>query len=464
MRKLFALSAQGGHGAESTVYERHASELLADMNYAKLLQKDLDGGEAGQLSLEAQKALLDAKLKQALDFARQQLSEVTNGQMDSKVNLNDLLSDLAANGASGEKQRGTRFSHATEFGQEKTGNVGSSTVNGAQLLANRFGDLSAELDREDEASLKARLEREEQEREEELEALARAVEATNQQLATLDRTKGDSLTRIRQLESELERLQALGEAMEKEILIKKKTLELLPNATANIEKLQGICAASSARLQQLAQEWEVHRQPLIDKIRTVQNTSSDRRARCKAMMDEMQSCKAEMTDMIADLKEKQLRAAQLAEELSHLPKNINRAIYTHRIMEIIGNIHKQNLEIDKITNDIRIIQKTINTTAATLARSDAITEETIYAAASDPKSDASVVDTYRGLTSLRAQFDRLTECASLIGIQEKSSRDLEVKIEQETTRVTHNNFDRIKADLKAVRAENASLVQQLKSM
>jgi len=36
--------------------------------------------------------------------------------------------------------------------------------------------------------------------------------------------------------------------------------------------------------------------------------------------------------------------------------------------------------------------------------------------------------------------------------------------EQEMSRVTSNNFDRIRADLKAVKGENAAIVAQLKAM
>ena len=252
--------------------------------------------------------------------------------------------------------------------------------------------------------------------------------------------------------------------MERDILIKRKTLEMLPNATANIAKLQGICGASSAKLLQLAQEWEKHRRPLLDQIRTVQNTSGDRRVRCKEMMEEMKSCRAEMGDMIADLKEKQQRAQQLADEMSKLPKNINRTVYTHRIMDIIDRINKQSSTIEKITSDIRNIQKTINSTEATLSRSDAVAEEAIFAAANAPKSDIATVETYRGLTKLRAEFEKLMDCATSLGANEKLSRDLEVKIEQEMARVTSNNFDRIRADLKSVKGENAAIVAQLKAM
>ena len=59
-------------------------------------------------------------------------------------------------------------------------------------------------------------------------------------------------------------------------------------------------------------------------------------------MEEMKSCRAEMSIMVADLKEKQQRAQQLADEMSKLPRNINRTMYTHRIMDIIDRLNKQS--------------------------------------------------------------------------------------------------------------------------
>lgn len=169
---------------------------------------------------------------------------------------------------------------------------------------------------------------------------------------------------------------------------------MLPTAADNIAKLQTICSGSSARLMQLAQEWETHRRPLVDKLRDKKGAKAKRRAKCRAMVDEMKKYREEMITMIQDLKDKQDRAQVLQEEMSKLPKNINRcapcvfsyccviplcrAIYTHRIMDITTSISKQNKEISKITSDIRDIQKTINLNTSTLQRADAITEELIY--------------------------------------------------------------------------------------
>ena len=60
----------------------------------------------------------------------------------------------------------------------------------------------------------------------------------------------------------------------------------------------------------------------------------------------------------------------------------DRTLYTRRIMDIITSINKQNKEINKITIDIRNIQKLINSSTSSLSRADAITEDLIYSVSS----------------------------------------------------------------------------------
>lgn len=96
------------------------------------------------------------------------------------------------------------------------------------------------------------------------------------------------------------------------------------------------------------------------------------------MLEEMDKYRELMQPMVADLTEKQQRAEVLQEETSKLNKNLNRALYTHRILDITMSISKQNKEIGKITGDIRDLQKTINQNSNTLHRADAIAEEMIF--------------------------------------------------------------------------------------
>lgn len=103
----------------------------------------------------------------------------------------------------------------------------------------------------------------------------------------LERYQNNTSSKTRQLENELSSLQQLSEKLEREIILKRKTLEMLPSAADNIgliylhffdhhriAKLQAICANSAKRLMQLAQEWEDHRRPLIESLRDIKSSKT----------------------------------------------------------------------------------------------------------------------------------------------------------------------------------------------
>jgi hypothetical protein len=70
--------------------------------------------------------------------------------------------------------------------------------------------------------------------------------------------------------------------------------------------------------------------------------------RCKKMVGEMKSKRTEMQEMGRVIHEREERYKILAEEYSKMPKNVNRSLYTYRIMDIIKQIRKQKLEIQKV--------------------------------------------------------------------------------------------------------------------
>ena len=123
---------------------------------------------------------------------------------------------------------------------------------------------------------------------------------------------------------------------------------------------------------------------------------------------------------------------------------------------------KQIKEIEKITNDIKSVQKSINLSTTSLQRADAVTEELIYTAANSQSNDDAMVDAYRNLRLLRSNFDDLISTTSKIGSFEKQFRQYETKIDQETTRLSSQNISRILSDLGEVAKNNASLVEDIK--
>ena len=421
----------------ATVLERHAYELVADANYATRLENNLLDDDSAQGA--GTSSLM--KMRKAL---REAASTDASRKGDNNKTLSELLAALSKEGTSGQDDTGreSRFMHATKFAHDQVGQIGDSSLG----EANADGGAGDKDDAE-----------------QEVDVLKKKVESFLNNIRDLSRKNDENKAQADGLEEQLKADVPALEALKRDVLVKEKTLEMLPRAAENIEKLQNICGDSSTRLLNLSAEWEKHRHPLLAKLREVKGTKGRRKERCKEMIEEMRKAREEMVSMIQELKQKQERAQHLTDELEKLPKNINRALYTHRIMDIIQSISKQNVDIDKITSDIREIQKTINTNTLALQRADAIAEELIYSAANKPRPDQVVVNTYRQLKNLRSKFDNMNVILNRVGSAEKQSRDLEVRIDQEMQRVSLNNFDKLREDLKLIRKDNDILIKQLKA-
>lgn len=500
----------GSKSLSTSIFERHALQLQEDMDFALRLE---EGGDES-LGQDSSTAVSSKLSKQLISSAFAGIKKVApsgagggliSEQRETELmgkSLADLISDISSGGVGGKKDsssagsggtndegsgRGTRFTHSTEFAQENSSAKGIGSASAPSLGvstssvcvsetggAGKVASVSQEgMTAKEKAALamqtkieakKAAAEEEERVLQEELESLREQVRRAEVKVDDMERAQQNTAAKSRNLENEVNALQQEGEALEKEIILKRKTLEMLPSAADNIGKLQTICANSAKRLMTLAQEWEGHRRPLLDKYRDLKSSKTRRREKCRGMVDDMKRCREEMVAMVQDLREKQDKSTQLVEEVKKLPRNINRTLYTYRIMDIITSISKQNKDIVKITGDIRDVQKTINQSSNTLQRADAICEDTIYMAANSPNSTQAMIDSYRNLVKIRANFDNLITTVNKIGQLDNQTSELETKVDQELARVSANNFDRIRADLAEVQEDNNRLISQLKAL
>jgi hypothetical protein len=113
-------------------------------------------------------------------------------------------------------------------------------------------------------------------------------------------------------------------------------------------------------------EWENHRVPLVEEIRTTKDTVAKRKADMKYKLDRIKQMREEMKRLAVEIREKDELVKQLMEELSKLPKQVQRTGYTRRIMDIMRNIEKQQITISGILKDTRETQKEINTASEVL--------------------------------------------------------------------------------------------------
>ena len=73
-----------------------------------------------------------------------------------------------------------------------------------------------------------------------------------------------------------------------------------------------------------------------------------------------------------------------------------------------------------------------------------------------------MISSYRQLRSLRANFEELINIISKIGYYDKQTSLLETKIDQEKSRISINNSQRINDDLKEVIDDNNKLINMIK--
>ncbi|XP_037552830.1 coiled-coil domain-containing protein 22-like [Nematolebias whitei] len=141
----------------------------------------------------------------------------------------------------------------------------------------------------------------------------------------------------------------LGNAEEEEKLqVKKKTVDLLPDAENNLLKLQALVEGGAKRVVNLASQWEKRRAPLIDEYRRLKEICSNKDLESNRKLSEIKSLHEKICVSTEEAKKKEEMYKQLVTELESLPKDVSRSAYTQRILEIVGNIKKQKEEITKI--------------------------------------------------------------------------------------------------------------------
>eukprot|EP00753_Platysulcus_tardus_P008334 PLAT1590.2.p2 GENE.PLAT1590.2~~PLAT1590.2.p2 ORF type:complete len:249 (-),score=149.05 PLAT1590.2:136-882(-) len=237
---------------------------------------------------------------------------------------------------------------------------------------------------------------------------------------------------------------------------------MLPEAAAHMEQLQAICEERAQQLAALAREWEKHRRPLVTQHRRIKEERARRKEAAKQKVEDMKRMRAEMKAMATDVRAKEARLKVLAEEYDRMPKNVNRSVYTLRIMDIIKQVRKQKAEIRKIIADVRDVQKSINAVGEKLHRTESITDERVYKLASESKSDPAYVAAYRNLSELRSRFEQLVKTVEDSGRADSAIRDLEARVEALNSRNTSHNTERILRDLAQVRRENKEIVAKIK--
>ena len=128
----------------------------------------------------------------------------------------------------------------------------------------------------------------------------------------------------------------------------------------------------------MAAAWETRRRQLVQAYRDLKDKLAGRVAESQQKLEKIKDFRRSMKGLTEEAREKNEYFQQLVEEYERAPKDVQRSQYTERIMEIVRNVKKQNLEIERVLQDTRVLQKEISQLLQQLGRTYAATDELVY--------------------------------------------------------------------------------------
>ncbi|XP_038577532.1 coiled-coil domain-containing protein 22-like isoform X2 [Micropterus salmoides] len=357
---LLPVTAQPSHHASvvASILEQHTAELSAAQEW------DSEWNSQGLLSRLTPQEYRSRKLTRLRKRIEEQLRsaalpspESAFGGPRSASDLSELLQAFRGFAPSDKvMSKGTHFTHTQKFTfTQEAAPVPSSVPTGHQ------SEIDIQLRQQEElASFQQQFQQ-----------LCSDVDQLAADMKHMSITKSQVMDELKQRE--------LGNAdREEKMQVKKKTIDLLPDAENNMLKLQAQVEASAKRVVHLASQWEKHRAPLIDEHRRLKEICSSQEMESSRKLSEIKSLHDKIRVSTEEARKKEEMYKQLATELENLPQDASRSAYTQRILEIVSNIKKQKEEITKILSDTKELQKEINNLTGKLDRTFAVTDELVF--------------------------------------------------------------------------------------
>jgi hypothetical protein len=250
-----------------------------------------------------------------------------------------------------------------------------------------------------------------------------------------------------------------------DLALKRKTHELLPEADFHIKRLKQESGERGAKLVALAEKYERVRGPLVARYRALLAQAGDLHRRNAQRLERVRATRALSDNLAASVADADERYRSLVDKYKSLPKEARRGAYTRRILDIVRQLKKQKVEIDKVLLSIRDLQKEINTISGTLRRTFAVAQDTVFADARGSEAGArateAAVRIYRQLALLSDDFEQLGRTIEEAGQTRNAALSLESKIQSLQQRTEAYDLEQMSADLAQISGENETLAKKV---
>ena len=105
----------------------------------------------------------------------------------------------------------------------------------------------------------------------------------------------------------------------------------------------------------LENQWNAHKRPLEEERHSLKQSIEKKKTKIQEKIERIEQIRQETEELTAELATKENLIAELNKDMENNAKasnkNTNRQFYTKRILEIMANIDKQKMEINKVNFD-----------------------------------------------------------------------------------------------------------------
>ncbi|KAG8570443.1 hypothetical protein GDO81_011274 [Engystomops pustulosus] len=343
----------------ASLLERNTSDLSAVQEWEAEWKSQ---GLASRLSPEEYRSRKRQRLQKRIqDQLRQCRQHHAENHLPgpSTQDLVDMLKTFTVEEGT-DNNKGSRFTHAQKFTHRQD----------PQVLTEQMQRVAENLPKKDTQDAQAE--------QEELSSLQQQIEHIEQDIQALaESTKLLHLT-INKVEEEADKLQKQCDEKANAVKVKKRAVELLPDAENNLAKLQVMVDGSKQRMASLVGQWETHRVRLADEYSEMKRLQQEKEVESSRWMKDVRDLYDKIRAAADEAKRKEDLYKQLVSEYESLPKDVSRAAYTQRILEIVSNIKKQKEDITKILSDTKDLQKEINNLTGKVDRTFVVTDELVF--------------------------------------------------------------------------------------
>jgi len=223
--------------------------------------------------------------------------------------------------------------------------------------------------------------------------------------------------------------------------------------------LLSIVQRSKSKSEELQHQWDVHKQQLdIDYQQTFNTTKELEKL---SVNNKEPSILEKLETTQANILQKQALLKQLQKNFNSLKTDEHtREFYTSRILDLVKQIEKLRTGVDAVIEDVKGVQKDINTLNGKL-------ERTYIELTMTMKSRINNKEPYieQGLfitQDVHGRCNEITEMIRKTGSVSREIREIQNQIKQEESRDFSSKIEKLATDMKILQKENSDLAKLLK--